>query len=99
MVDRFLRYSLENRRRIALMIQNEKGIRRVNLTVERLDTENIYYTTARSEKEKALPRSCVLSAAYARGDDGDTLARENEGMKFVGVSNILDRVVTKDLDW
>ena len=82
MVDRFLRYSLENRRRITLMIQDEKGIRRVNLTVARLDAENIYYTTARSEKEKALPLSCVLSAAYARGDDGDTLARENEGMKL-----------------
>ncbi len=82
MVDRFLRYSLENGRKITLMIQDEKGIRRVNLTVARLDAENIYYTTARSEKEKALPLSCILSAAYVRGDDGDTLTRENEGMKL-----------------
>ena len=82
MVDRFLRYSLENGRKITLMIQDEKGIRRVNLTVVRLDGENVCYITARSAKEKALPRDCILSAAYARGDDGDTLTRENEGMKL-----------------
>ena len=73
MVERFLRYSLEHGRRIALMIADETGIRRLNVTVVRLDEAEIGYITARSSKEKTLPRAQILSAAYARGDDGDTL--------------------------
>ena len=78
MIDRFLRYSLEHGRRIALIIQDEKGIRRMNVTVARLDEENVYYTTGRSAKEKPLLRICILSAAYGRGDDGDTMKNEND---------------------
>lgn len=77
MIDRFLEYSLRHGRKILLMIQNEKGIRRVNLTVTRLEGDSVFYTAARSAGEKALERSCILAADYARGDDGDTLAREN----------------------
>jgi len=76
MVERFLRYSLEHGRPIALMISDEKGLRRINLTVSALDEEYISYTSSRSKKERTLPRACILSAAYARGDEGDTLKNE-----------------------
>ena len=76
MIDRFLRYSLEHGRKIALMIQDEKGIRRVNIIVTGMDAGTVYYVTARSRTEKALERGCILSAAYARGDDGDTMKNE-----------------------
>lgn len=77
MIDRFLRYSLEHGRKIMLIIQDEKGIRKINLTVTRMDETAVYYITGRSAKEKALERGAILSAAYARGDDGDTLKHEN----------------------
>ena len=73
MVERFLRYSLEHGRKIALIIEDDNGIRRLNVTVTRITAEEIAYVTARSAKEKTLPRAQILSAAYARGDDGDTL--------------------------
>lgn len=75
MIDRFLRYSLEHGRKIALMVEDEKGIRRVNVTVVRLDETEIGYVGARGAKEKTMPRGSILSASYARGDDGDTLKK------------------------
>lgn len=78
MVDRFLRYSLEHGRRITLMVADEKGIRRLHVTVTRIGPEEIAYVTARSAKEQAMPLSAILSAAYGRGDDGDTLKNEAE---------------------
>ena len=77
MVERFLRYSLEHGRAITLIVQDEKCLKKTNLTVVRLEDDTVYYITARSAKEKPLKRECILSAAYARGDDGDTLKREN----------------------
>ncbi|MBQ9299282.1 MAG: hypothetical protein IJ214_02110 [Clostridia bacterium] len=77
MIDRFLRYSMEHGRKIAVMLQDEKGIRRVNITVTRTDENTVYFITARGKKEKPLSRRCILSAAYARGDDGDSLKNEN----------------------
>lgn len=73
MVDRFLRYSLEHGRKIAVIVQDENGIRRMNITVARADADTVYYTAARGKKEKALPREQILAANYARGDDGDTM--------------------------
>lgn len=73
MVERFLRYSLEHGRKIAVIVQDEAGIRRLNITVVRTDESRVFYVTARSAKEKALARERILSASYARGDDGDTL--------------------------
>ena len=77
MVDRFLRYSLEHKRKIAVILQDEDGIRRMNIFVTRLEKDSIFYITARSKKEKILEMEQILSASYARGDDGDTLKEEN----------------------
>ena len=81
MIDRFLRYSLEHGRKIAVIIQREGAISRTNITVTHLAEGEIRYTTARSAREKTLPREHILSAAYARGDDGDTLRHEREADK------------------
>ena len=77
MVERFLRYSLEHGRRIALMVLDEKGVRRLHATVTRIGDTEIAYLSSRSKKEQTLSISCILSAAYGRGDDGDTM-REGE---------------------
>lgn len=77
MVDRFLRYSLEHQRKIAVIVQDQDGIRRMNIIVTRIEADTVYHVTARSKKEKALARDQILSASYARGDDGDTMKQEN----------------------
>ena len=76
MIDRFLLYSFEHRRRIALMVMDEKGVRRMNVTVVSIGDEAIEYVTSRSDKRKSIAINDILSAAYARGDDGDTLKNE-----------------------
>lgn len=78
MVERFLRYSLEHGRKIAVILQDENGLRRVNLTVTRIEADEISYVSSRGSKEKTLPRDDILSASYARGDDGDTLRSKAE---------------------
>lgn len=77
MIERFLRYSLEHGRRIALMIEEEKGLRRIHVTVTAIHADTISYISSRSKKEKILSRELILAADYARGDDGDTMREEN----------------------
>lgn len=76
MVDRFLRYSLEHGRKITLMVADARGIRRLNVTVTAMDENTVTYISGRAGKLKTLTRDSILSAAYARGDDGDTLKNE-----------------------
>ena len=76
MVDRFLRYSLEHGRKITLMVTDERGIRRMNVTVTAMDVSTVTYTAGRAGKPETLARDSILSAAYARGDEGDTLKNE-----------------------
>ena len=76
MVDRFLRYSLEHGRKITLMAADARGIRRLNVTVTAVDENTVTYISGRAGKPKTLTRDSILSAAYARGDDGDTLKNE-----------------------
>lgn len=79
MIERFLRYSLEHKRKIMLMISDEKGIRRVSVQVVRIEENAFAYISGRAGKGKMMPLDCVLSASYARGDDGDTLKNEQTG--------------------
>ena len=78
MIDRFLLYSLERRKKIALMVMDEKGVRRLNVTVVAIGDAAVEYVTARSDKRRSIALDDILSAAYARGDDGDTLKNEEE---------------------
>ena len=79
MIDRFLLYSLERKKKIVLMIMDEKGIRRINATVTAIGDEAVEYATSRSDKKQTVLLADILSAAYARGDDGDTLKNEEDG--------------------
>ncbi len=76
MVDRFLRYSLEHGRKITLMVADERGIRRMNVTVTAMDESTVTYTAGRAGKSTTLAPDRILSAAFARGDEGDTLKNE-----------------------
>lgn len=76
MIERFLLYSLERHRKILLMVMDEKGIRRLNVTVTNIGDEAVEYVSGKSEKRKSIPLGDILSASYARGDDGDTLKNE-----------------------
>ena len=77
MIERFLRYSLDHQRRILLIIQNEEGkILKQNITVRHIAEDASLYTVGKNPKERKLLRSSVLSASYARGDDGDTMKNE-----------------------
>jgi len=78
MIDRFLLYSLEHRKKIVLMVMDEKGIRRINATVTAIGDEAVEYITARSDKKQTVQFADILSASYARGDDGDTLKNEED---------------------
>ncbi len=78
---RFLEYSLRHRRPVKLVWVAEGEIKAGNVTVLRLGDEDFDYLTARGKK-KALTMgiSGVLSASYARGDDGNTMKnQEREG--------------------
>ena len=76
MIERFLLYSLEHHRKILLMVMDEKGIRRLNVTVTNIGDEAVEYVSGKTEKRKSIPLGDILSASYARGDDGDTLKNE-----------------------
>lgn len=74
MVRRFLEYSLRYSCPIKAVWMEEGKMASGNLTVLALDEEKLTYITSRSRKTpREMAVSDLLSAAYARGDDGDTL--------------------------
>ena len=73
MVDRFLRYSLENERKICAVLTQEGAMRRVNLLVTVIDEDGQGFD-ARLPGRKSDTHfflSEVLTASYARGDRGE----------------------------
>lgn len=77
MLDRFFRYSLERAQKIAIIAEIDGVMKKMTVTIVRLDENEIAYVTSRSSKERTLNRADILSASYARGDEGDTLKKEN----------------------
>lgn len=74
MIRRFLEYSLRYRRPIKAVWLDEGKMTAGNLTVISLGEDSFAYTTSRAKKTpREMPLNDLLSAAYARGDDGDTL--------------------------
>ncbi|MGI6687089.1 MAG: hypothetical protein ACOX6Y_01780 [Christensenellales bacterium] len=74
MVRRFLEYSLRYQRPIKAVWLEEGKMASGNLTVTSLGEDSFSFTTSRNKKTpREMPLSDLLSAAYARGDDGDTL--------------------------
>jgi hypothetical protein len=76
MVKRFLEYSLRHRRPVKAVWLEDGVMKTGNLTVTGMDETSISYVTARKKLKPGLMLiDDILSVAYARGDDGDTLYR------------------------
>ncbi len=71
---RFLEYSLRHSRPVKLVWMAVDGIRAGNVTVRSMGEETFDYVTARSRnKPQTMRVSDVLSASFARGDDGNPM--------------------------
>ena len=76
-LQRFLAYSLRHKRPIKIIVMDTQGTRSINVTVQTFDDFTISYLSA---KNKKIPRQIalddLLTATYARGDEGDSLKNE-----------------------
>lgn len=74
MVDRFLTYSLERGRKIQVVLMDEAGaMTRRNLLVTAIDEDGRGFSARLPgrRRETHFSLSQVLTAAYARGDQGE----------------------------
>ena len=71
MVERFLRYSLENGRKICAVLSLPEGMRRVNLLVTEIDGEGFTARLPGRKRDTRFSLCDVLTASYARGDRGE----------------------------
>ena len=76
MVERFLAYSLAHARAVRVLWAD--NLKFQNITVTALTEEEVTFLSARHKGLETRPISQILSAAYARGDDGDTLQYSGE---------------------
>lgn len=68
----FLRYSLKHGRPVKVLLMPGEEKPSLNLTVTAMEQEGFHYLSARNKKTpKYLPYDSLLSAGYARGDQGD----------------------------
>ncbi len=73
MVERFLRYSLEREQKICVVLMDEAGaMEKMNLLVTAIDEDGAGFYARRPGRKltKHYALSSVLTAAYARGDQG-----------------------------
>lgn len=71
MIRRFLAYSLAHNRPVRVLWADTMKYQ--NIRVILLEEEHVGYLTAGRKNPLQRPLSDILSASYARGDDGDTL--------------------------
>ncbi|MBQ9264797.1 MAG: hypothetical protein IJ189_11415 [Clostridia bacterium] len=78
MVRRFLTYSLKHNRPVKVLFADTMKYK--NITVVLLEGDTVGYLTAGRKKPLTTAVDNLLSASYARGDDGNTLqyVRENK---------------------
>ena len=76
MVKRFLLYSLDHRRPVKVLFSDNMKFKNIQVTA--LDKESVSYLLPGRKKAVTSPISSILSASYARGDDGDTLQYQQE---------------------
>ena len=69
----FLQYSLRYDRPVKLVWLAGDGIKAGNVTVRRLVGETFDCVTARKKTPQTMRLSDVLSASFARGDDGNPM--------------------------
>ena len=71
MIRRFLAYSLAHNRPVKALFADTMKYK--NITVILLEGDTVHYLTAGRKKPLTAQIGDILSASYARGDDGDTL--------------------------
>ena len=73
MIDSFLRYSLEEGRKIAVVLLRDGRMQKKNLTVCSIDEENGFFTAVAAGRRRSerFPLEEVLTCDYARGDHGE----------------------------
>ena len=71
MVRRFLQYSLEHNKPVKVLFADTMKYK--NITVILLKGDTVSYLTAGRKKPLCTTIENILSASYARGDDGNTL--------------------------
>ena len=73
MIDRFLRYSLENERKICAVLMQDGQMQKKNLLVTGIDADAKGFTAKLPGRKRAvhIAREDVLTCAYARGDQGE----------------------------
>lgn len=71
MVRRFLAYSLAHGRPVKALFA--ESMKYQNIRVVALDETTVSYLTTGRKNPVTVPLDAILSASYARGDDGDTL--------------------------
>ena len=71
MVKRFLLYSLAHNRPVKVLLADT--LKYKNITVITMEEDRVGFLAAGRKTPQILPLDQILSASYARGDDGDTL--------------------------
>ena len=73
MIDRFLRYSLENERKICAVLLQDGQMLKKNLLVTGIDADAQGFTARLPGRKKEVHFAIadVLTCAYARGDQGE----------------------------
>ena len=71
MVERFLRYSLERECKICVVLMQQGQMKKVNLRVTSIGEDGFTAVLAGKKREVRIAEDDVLTAAYARGDQGE----------------------------
>ncbi len=82
MMERFFVYSRDHARPIRLMVfpQDGEKAKYINVICVEWDKDELRYikNSIRDKKLHSIPLEKVLSASYARGDDGETMQYERQ---------------------
>ena len=70
MTERFLKYSLERNCKICVVLLTEGQMKKVNLRVTAIDEDGFDALLSGRKKPVHIRLEDVLTAAYARGDQG-----------------------------
>ena len=70
MIERFLRYSLDNHKKIRIALLKGSAVQTFNVQVLAMEENAFTALLPRRKTGQSIALSDVLSAGYARGDEG-----------------------------
>jgi len=73
MIGRFLRYSLENEKKICAVLMQDGAMKKINLLVTQIDEDGGGFSARLPGRKKDMHIALddILTCAYARGDQGE----------------------------